>query len=160
MCQMRHLLPLAAILFAGCASAPKTDLTADDSRKVAQIHARLNEIMDACVKKDFDRLDSYHLYGPKFTKFSTTPPERQDAETARKGEHDGLGGAKGLTMRADDVKIDVFGDAAIATFVLRYGFETGTGRIEKQARSTLVFVSDRGEWRIAHEHLSAISLGP
>jgi ketosteroid isomerase-like protein len=160
MCQMRHLLPLAAILFAGCASAPKTDLTADDSKRAAQIQARLNEIMDACVKKDFDRLDSYHLYGPKFTKFSTTPPERQDAQAARQGEHDGLAAAKDLTMRADDVRIDVFGDVAIATFVLRYGFQTGTGRIEKQARSTLVFVKDGGQWRIAHEHLSAIVPGP
>ena len=120
----------------------------------------LNEIIDAAEKKDFKRLESYHLYGPKFTKFSTEPPERQDAETARKGEHDGLSGATGLTMQAEDVKIDVFGDVGIATFILKYGFKAGTNTVEKQARSTLVFVYDRGEWRIAHEHLSSLKPNP
>jgi ketosteroid isomerase-like protein len=122
---VRHFLPLAAILFAGCASSPKTNLTAEYPKQASQIRARLNDILDACVKKDFDRLDSYHIYGPKFTKFSTTPPERQEADAARKGEHDGLSAANDLTMRAEDVKIDVFGDVGIATFVLKYAFETG-----------------------------------
>jgi ketosteroid isomerase-like protein len=155
--RIRALLPLTVILFAGCASSPNSSRTADSPTQTAQIQARLNEILDACVKKDFDRLDSYHLYGPKFTKFSTAPPERQDAETGRKGEHDGLSAANGLKMKADDLRIDVFGDTAIATFVLKYGFQTDAGPIEKQARSTLVFVNDRGQWRIAHEHLSAVN---
>jgi len=67
-----------------------------------------NEIIDAAEKRDFQRLDSYHLYGPKFTKFETQAPGRLDAEAARKGEHDGLGAATDVAMRADDLKIDVF----------------------------------------------------
>jgi len=93
--------------------------------------------MDACEKKDFEKLESYHLYGPKFTKFSTESAGRLEAEVARKGERDGLSAVNGLSMRADGSKIDVFGKVGIATFVLNYSFQGG--RDEKQAKTTMVF---------------------
>ncbi len=156
----RHLLPVIAVLLAGCASAPTAKLTADYPKEQAQIRTRLDEIIDAAEKKDFARLDSYHFYGPKFTKFAPEAPGRQDAEAARKGEHDGLGAATGLAMRADDLKIDVFGDVGIATFVLEYSFKAPSGVVEKKARSTMVFVKEGGAWKIAHEHLSALKSNP
>jgi ketosteroid isomerase-like protein len=155
---MRHIrqfAPIVAIFLAGCASAPTAKLTDDYSKDQAQIRQRLNEIIDAAQKKDFERLDSYHLYGTKFTKFETQAPGRLDAEAARKGEHNGLGAATDLVMQAEDLKIDVFGDVGIATFLLDYSFKTETGRIDKKALSTLVFVKEGGAWKIAHEHLSA-----
>ena len=49
-----------------------------DSQKA--VAARLEEILDACRVKDFDRLVAYHLAGPKFTKFDDAEPlDRQDA---------------------------------------------------------------------------------
>ena len=151
-----QLLPWAAILFVGCASAPTGKTTADFPAEQAQIRQRLDEIIDAAEKKDFHRLDSYHFYGPKFTKFDTVAAHRLDADAARKGEHDGLAAAAGLVMKAEDVKIDVFAGVGIATFILKYSFNTSSGPLEKQALSTLVFVRDGGAWRIAHEHLSAV----
>ena len=157
MLQIRQLLPVLAVLFAGCASVPAAKPTADYSKEQAQIRRRLDEIIGAAEKKDFERLDSYHLYGRKFTKFSPEAPGRQDAEAARKGEHDGLAAATDLGMKADDLKIDVFGHVGIATFVLNYSFKGPTGVIERKARSTMVFVKERGVWKIAHEHLSALN---
>jgi len=156
----RRLWPVLALWLAGCASDPPARLASTYPAEQAQIRQRLNEVIDAAQKKDFPRLESYHLYGPKFTKFSPEAPARLEAEAARRGERDGLSGAAGLTMRAEDVRIDVFGDVGIATFILDYGFQTATGPIEKQARSTLIFVNDRGQWRIAHEHLSALKSAP
>lgn len=158
--QIRRCLPVIAILFAGCASVPTANLNADYPEERAKIQRRLNEIFDAAEKKDLPRLDSYHFYGPKFTKFADGQLSRQDATAARQGEHDGLGSINDLSMRADDVKIDVFGDVAIATFVLEARFKAGTDTIEKQARSTLVFVKERGDWKIAHEHFSAFKSNP
>ena len=148
------------LLFAGCASTPTSKQTAEYPQAQNQIRRRLNEIMDAAEKKDFVRLDNYHLYGPKFTKFATEAPGRLDAEAGRKGEHDGLGAATDLSMQADQVKIDVFGDVGIATFLLNYSFKAGTNTVEKQAHSTLVVVNDHGSWKIAHEHLSAPKPNP
>ena len=51
------------------------------------VSARIGEILDAVTVKDFDRLVSYHLDGPKFTKFDDVEPlGRQDAETAMRTE--------------------------------------------------------------------------
>jgi len=159
---MRHLLQLlpVAIVFVGCASAPNAKVTADNSKHRTQIQRRLLEIFDAAEKKDLDRLDSYHLYGPKFTKFAPEAVGRLDAAAARKGEHDGLAPVSDLKMQAEDLKIDVFGDAAVATFVMNYTFKAGGEAFQKQALSTLVFVKDHGAWRITHEHFSPVKSSP
>ena len=62
-------------------------------------------------------------------------------------------------MRADGLKIDVFGKVGVATFVLNYSFKVGEETVEKQAKTTMVFVKEGGEWKIAHEHLSGIGGG-
>ncbi len=148
---------LAALLVSGCASPHTANPQATLARDQAQIQQRLQEVIAAAECKDFNRLDSYHLYGPKFTKFSGSSPERLDAAAGRKGEHDGLGAAKGLKMRADALKIDVFDNVGIVTFVLDYSFESGGEVVQRKERSTLVFVKEAGAWRIAHEHLSPIN---
>ena len=89
--QIRHLLLAVALLVAGCASMSTASLNTDNPEERAQIQRRLKEVFDAAEKKDLKRLDGYHFYGPKFTKFAAEQLDRQDADAARKGEHDGLG---------------------------------------------------------------------
>ncbi len=158
--QTGHLLPLVAILFAGCASVPTADLNADYPEERAQIQRVLSEVFEAAERKDLDRLDGYHFYGPKFTKFAGEKPARQDATAARWGEHEGLESIHDLSMRADDLKVDVFGEVGVATFVLDYRFKSGTDNVEKKARATMVFVKERGAWKIVHEHFSVIKSSP
>ena len=149
--------PLAlALLGAGCASPPTGNSQADFPMERSQIEHRLQEVFAAATAKDFNRLDSYHFYGPKFTKFSGSSPERLDASAGRKGEHDGLKAVSGLKMRADALKIDVFGDVGIATFILDYSFDSGGETKHAQERTTMVFVKENGAWKIAHEHLSPV----
>jgi ketosteroid isomerase-like protein len=153
--QMPYFLLIASLLLGGCAS-PRLDVNAEYPEEQARIKQRLEEIFDAAEKKDFPRLDSYHLYSPKFTKFTPESPLRQDAVTARKGEHDGLSRINDLSMRAEELKIDVFNQAAISTFIFNYNFKAGTNKFEKKAQSTMVFVKENGEWKIAHEHFSPL----
>jgi ketosteroid isomerase-like protein len=139
----------------GCTTTPPP--SADNSPGAAEtleIEQRLAEIFDAATTKDFDRLDRYDLYGPRFTKFGGEAFGRQDAVTAREGEHAGLAPLAELSMRADDLKVDLFNDTAVATFILHYGFRTDAGPVNAQARATLVFVKTADGWKIAHEHLS------
>jgi ketosteroid isomerase-like protein len=153
---MRHLFCLFAILLTGCLSTGKTPRAQDSAAEQAQLQRRLEQIFDAAAKKDFPRLDSYHFYGPKFTKFAAEQPNRQDATAARRGEHQGLAAATELSMKAHDLKIDLLGEVGIATFVMEYGFQGNAGRVERKARATLVFVKDNGEWKIVHEHFSSL----
>lgn len=148
------------IAVAGCSSAPTLNSPAESAVGSAQIQNRLNEIFDAAAKKDLPRLDSYHYYGPKFSKFPAGPVGRQDAAIARQGEHDGLGAISALTMQAEDLKIDRFGDVGIATFILHSRFEASAGQLERKERATLVFVKDHGAWKIAHEHFSPFKVKP
>lgn len=152
------LLPVLAWFAAGCATTRKADLDAPHPAEQAQIQNRLQEIFDAATKKDFARLDSYHLYGPKFTKFATESPDRQDAITAREAEHAGLEAVTGMRINLENLKIDVLPEVGVATFLLRYSFQAGTNAVERQAKGTLVLVNDRGSWKIVHEHFSALKL--
>jgi len=130
---------------------------ADYPGERAQIERCLQEVLLAAQNKDFNRLDSYHLYGPKFTKFTGSSPDRLDAATGRKGEHEGLSALKGMKTRADALKIDVFGNVGITTFILDYSYDSDGQTVRGKERSTLVFVKDGGAWKIAHEHFSPIN---
>jgi ketosteroid isomerase-like protein len=154
------IVSVLAIVFlgAGCASVRTVDVHADDPKATAQIERRLHEVLAAAESKDFIRLESYHLYGPKFTRFSGSAPARQDAAVTRQIERNGLAPLQGLKMRADALKVDVFGDVGIATFILDYSFEAGGATVPKKDRTTMVFVKEGGEWKITHEHLSPIKL--
>ena len=84
-----------------------------------QVAKRVHEIMAAVRARDIDLLESYHLWGPKFTKFDDWEPlSRQDAETTKQIEREGIGGAASFTADASQLKADVFGDVAIATCVM------------------------------------------
>ena len=147
---------LAGFLAAGCCCLHHGHPGETKARAQAQIQERLQEILTAAETKDFVRLDSYHWYGPQFSKFSGASAERADAAVARKGEHDGLGAAQNLKMKAEEVKIDLFGNVGIATFILNYSFDSKGEVVRRKERSTLVFVKDGGDWKITHEHLSRI----
>ncbi len=142
---------MALVLLTGCATAPPPASARSGSEQVKQ---RLAEIFNAAEEKDLSRLDSYHWYGPHFTKFSGTG-RRLDAAAAREGEHKGLSALAGLKLRADDLQIDVFNDAAVATFTMVATIQSGAEAITKRERGTLVFVQHEGSWKIVHEHFSA-----
>src|SRR5260370_27802345 len=98
----------AGILTAGCVSPRHAEVQTDYAKKKTQIERRLQEVIVAAEAKDFARLDSYHLYGPKFTKFTGSTAERLDAAAGRESEHKGLGAANRLKMRGDALNIYVF----------------------------------------------------
>ena len=129
------------MVLSGCAFARSANANINDMSQQRLVQRRLEEVFDAAEKKALARLDSYHLYGPKFTKFDAGQRGRLDATAGRKGEHDGLASIVGLSMKAEDLKIDLFGDTAIATFILNYNFKAGLETIEKQERSTLVWLA-------------------
>lgn len=132
--------------------------TSKEDRLAVEI--RLHQILDAAKFGKAEQLASYHLYGPKFTKFDDFEPlDRQEAEEARAGE-DAITEVDNFTYKVDDLRIDVFGPTAIATFILNYAFDSDGDHIAVRARATLVLVLDGSEWKIAHEHVSSFKPNP
>jgi len=116
--------------------------------------------MDAAERKELDRVDSFHLYGPKFSKFDESGLSRQDAAASQATERRGLAAVKAFKATIEDLKVDVFALTAIATFVMNYTVETADVRVSNKARSTMVFAKDAGRWKVVHEHHSPLKPTP
>jgi ketosteroid isomerase-like protein len=131
------------------------------SEAQAAIAIRIDQIVDACVVKDFDRLATYHLGGPKFSKFDDVDPlDRQDDETAMRSEIEQFSAIDDLELHADDLKIDVFGPVAVATCAFRASFRFQGEQQSSRIRTTLVLVdAGSGDWLICHEHHSPFGAG-
>lgn len=147
------VLSCCLVLLAGCVSPRNGTSVSSSAVEERAVKARLAEILQAAETKDLARLDSYHWYGSHFTKFASAG-KRMNATTAREGEHKGLTAVADLKLSPEDLKIDVFGSTAIATFLARARFQSGAETISKSERATLVFVKYDGSWKIVHEHLS------
>ena len=128
----------------------------------AKVEQRIQDIWSAVQNKEVDRLESYHLFGPKFTKFDDFEPlDRQDAETTRRLEREAITGVKAFVPNVTDLNDDVFGPVAVATFVFEYGITTEDDEeLSMRARSTMVFAKDGPEWKIVHEHFSPFKGNP
>ncbi len=112
--------------------------------------------MSAARRQAIDELESYHAFGPKFTKFDDFEPlERQDAETTRRLEREAILGVREFDPRLVDLKVDVFGAVAVATFVMEYRVVDDEGqRHTFRARATIVLAKEESGWLIVHEHFS------
>jgi ketosteroid isomerase-like protein len=128
----------------------------------ADIARRIAEIMDAAQHKDLDRLESYHLYDQRFSKFDDFEPlERQDAEAARRFEREAITGVKTFEPAVSDLKVDVFGPVALTTFIFTCAVTTHDDeQLSLRARATMAFVRDGMEWKIVHEHFSPFKSNP
>ena len=124
--------------------------------ETTEIERTVHQIMSAARRQAVDELESYHAFGPKFTKFDDFEPlERQDADTTRRLEREAITGVKEFTPSVVDLKVDVFGPVAVATFVMNYDVVTVEDeRLQLHARSTMVFANCEGRWLIVHEHFS------
>jgi ketosteroid isomerase-like protein len=156
---MAVLVLLASLI--GCQAKKDDMITMQYPEEQKKIERIVHEMFDAARQKDFDKLESFHLKGPKFTKFDDWEPlSRQDAETAMKAERDGFTQVSDFNAEVQDFKADVFGDVAIATFVASYTMKAGPVQVSARARSTVVFVKDGNVWKITHEHFSPFKSNP
>src|SRR5205814_8119932 len=99
--------------------------SAKESDQPAKITTILSDIIDAAQKTHVARLDAFHAYGPKFSKFEDDGLGRQDAAAGKKGEDDAIVAVKSFAAKVNDLKVDVFGSTAVATMILAYDLDTG-----------------------------------
>ncbi len=160
-CSMRSLVVASLVVLAAFAcGSVRAQPDANDNLMPAQqaaVAAVLDQLMQALSRGDLDEVESLHLYGPKFTRFDDTGLARQEGDEARLAERQGLSAISSFKGRVDGLRVDVFGVAAVATFVLEYDLRAGGTPVSGKARSTMVFAKERGRWRIVHEHLSPLA---
>jgi SnoaL-like domain len=121
-----------------------------------EVERHLEDIMSAARRQAIDELESYHAFGPKFTKFDDFDPlERQDGQTTQRLEREAILGASEFDPRVKELKVDMFGPVAVTTFVMNYRVVLGADEHHSfRARATMVLVKAEGSWLIVHEHFS------
>jgi ketosteroid isomerase-like protein len=141
----------------GCQTTRQDVATEACPEEQASIAKLLDQIY-ACVQtKDIARLAAHHLYGPKFTDFKNGEP-RGDAEANRKAERESVSTVSDFKYALNDLKVNVFGDAAVATFHGEFSGKKGETPFATKLQGTIVFVKSGGEWKIAHEHFSPLKM--
>lgn len=132
----------------------------DGERK--EVSAVIFAFFEAGKNKDLGSLGGFHSSHDSFTKFDENPPyTRQNSQEAFVYEQAAFANISDYEYHIDDLRIDMLGSVAIATFYLAYkgmfvndySFE-GTP-VSSRARVTMVLSRSGGAWRIAHEHLSS-----
>lgn len=135
-----------------------TDMYPEEQKKLEGI---VKDIFISAKNKDLDRLDSYHLNTPKFTKVEESEIfTRRNFQEARKAENDGFSAISDFVYETQDFKADVFGHAAVTTFYFQYTAKMGETPIGGRLRGTLVFVKVGDDWKIVHEHFSLFPTTP
>jgi ketosteroid isomerase-like protein len=126
-----------------------------------EVEAVIHAFFEAGKNKDLAALADFHASHDIFSKFDENPPyTRQNSQGAFVYEQAAFANISDYSYQIDDLRVDLVGGAAVATFYLTYkgmfvndySFE-GTP-VSSRARVTMVLTrTDRG-WKIAHEHFS------
>jgi hypothetical protein len=152
--------------FAGCAGSPPagspegTDIVHDPfPAEESAIRAEMLALDDVANRQVWDALRSAHLEGPKFTGIGRGL-ERQNFEEMIADEIAALSVLQNFAIDFRELKIDVFGEVAVATsFPLYTWTDANDEEVELELRSTMVWVKTADGWKIAHEHNSSPAPG-
>jgi hypothetical protein len=163
----RNVLTLSVVAFGltvpavSCRAPGAIDLAAEPFPQAQQeVQRTLGDLLRAAERKDFAKLEAMHLYGPKFSKWAGSGPVRLDAEATRRTERAGIEALDAMKLTVEDLKVDVFGQVAVATFVMAHEAVARGQTTHTKVRATLVWVKVDAGWKIAHEHFSPVAASP
>jgi len=134
--------------------------TTADSAKIRDL---IYDYFQLAKTKEIEKIEEF--LDPGFTKFGDSPPyDRRDFERALMLEQLQFASLSDYDFKIEDLKTEIMGDSAIATFVIQitgmivddYSFR-GTA-INNRSRATIVLKKDKnGRWKIIHQHLSKLA---
>lgn len=134
-------------------------MSATDSARIRDI---IYNYFELAKTKEIEKIGEF--IDQSFTKFGDSPPyDRRDFERALMLEQLQFASLSDYDFKIEDLKTEVMGEAAVATFVLQvtdmivddYSFR-GTA-ISNKARATVVLRKDKnGRWKMVHQHLSKL----
>jgi ketosteroid isomerase-like protein len=134
---------------------------AASDRDKKEIESVVVAYFEAGKNKDLASLGDFHASSRAFTKFDENPPyTRQGSEEAFVYEQAAFANISDYAYKLEELRVDLFGDAAVATFYLTYtgmfvnDYSFEGSPVSSRARVTMVFLRTERGWRIAHEHFS------
>lgn len=147
----------AALVSAGLAacseSAHREDLVRGSFQNAqAEVQQAVQSIAQDIVSQNIEGLQSAHLNSEKFTKFGPRSFDRQDLIATNESEAAFFSSITSVKYEVRDLKVDIFGSVAVATYYPQASFTKDGERRTINARQTFVFVKTVDGWKLAHEH--------
>ena len=125
------------------------------------VEGLIRSFFDAGKNKDLSALADFHASRGHFTKFDENPPyTRQNSEEAFVYEQAAFANISDYNYSIEDLRIDILGDVAIATYYLAYSgmfvndYSFEGSPVGSRARVTMILAREHHGWKIAHEHFS------
>ena len=135
-------------------------MTTTDSAKIRDL---IYQYFQLGKTKEIEKIEEF--LEVSFTKFGDSPPyDRRDFERALMLEQMQFASLSDFDFQIEDLKTEVLGEAAFATFVLQvtgmivddYSFRGTT--INNKARATIVLRKDKNnQWKMFHQHFSKLA---
>lgn len=135
-------------------------MIATDSAKIRDL---IYNYFELAKTKEIEKIEEF--LDPRFSKFGDSPPyDMRDFERALMLEQLQFASLSDYDFKIENLKTQVIGDAAVATFVLQvtgmlvddYSFRGTT--IDNKSRATIILQKDKnGRWKMVHQHLSKVA---
>jgi ketosteroid isomerase-like protein len=127
------------------------------------IEDTIRAFFEAGKSKDLASLASFHASRDLFTKFDENPPyTRQNSEEAFVYEQAAFANITDYEYSISELRADLLGDVAIATFYLSYSgmfvndYSFEGSPVRAKTRATIMLVRTPKGWKMAHEHFSRL----
>ena len=128
------------------------------------VEALIRAFFEAGRSKDLAALARSHGPRDQFTKFDENPPyARQNTDEDFMYEQAAFANISDYEYSIEELRIDLLGDVAVATFYLSYSgmvlndYSFEGSPVRARTRVTMVTSRTQDGWRIVHEHLSRMS---
>lgn len=131
--------------------------------EISAVERAVRKAFEIGRSKDLRSIHGMHFNDGRFSKFGDMPPyTRMDFNETCMHEELFFASVSDYDFRIEDLRVDLFGDVAIATFLIEhsgmlvddYSFRGQTMR--SKSRGTMIFHKKGSEWLIVHEHFSKI----
>ncbi len=131
------------------------------------IEETIRGFFEAGKNKDLAALATFHAPRDQFTKFDENPPYgRQNSEEAFVHEQAAFANISDYSYSIDDLRIDLLGDVAVASYYLAYSgmfvndYSFEGSPVRAKTRITMVLVRAPNGWKMVHEHFSRLPEPP
>ena len=135
--------------------------TPDKDRE--DVEGTIRAFFEAGKNKDLTALADFHAPRDQFTKFDENPPySRQNSDEAFVYEQAAFANISDYDYSIADLRVDLLGDVAVASFHLRYSgmfvndYSFEGSPVRARSRVTMVLERTAKGWKMVHEHFSRV----
>jgi len=146
------LSTLSVIALTGAKHTEQDSIGDSFLEEQAEVREVVRSIVEDAESANIEGLKAAHLKSDKFTKFGPRSFDRQGVDSTNESEAAFFGSISNFKQENRGLKVDVFGDIAIATYYPHVSFVRNGEEKERSGRQTLVFLKTPEGWKIVHEY--------